>query len=50
MRTLSPAAMHQGTERFGASALVYSCAKRQGQPSINLFAGLLPTDWEEAGP
>jgi len=41
--------MHRGTKRFGAAAATYSC-ERQGQPSIDLFAGLLPTNWEEAGP
>lgn len=41
--------MHLGTKRFGASAEVYSC-ERQGQPSTDLFAGILPANWEEAGP
>lgn len=39
---------HLGTKRFGAAAVAYSC-ERQVQPS-NLFAGILPTDWEGAGP
>jgi hypothetical protein len=39
---------HLGMKRSGALVATYSC-ERQAQPS-NLFAGILPTDWEEAGP
>jgi hypothetical protein len=49
MLTKSHVRNHQGTKRSGASASMYSCV-RQGQPSNAIFAGLLPTDWEEAGP
>lgn len=50
MRTLSTSALHHEMKRFGAVAAVYSQAdRREGTPSI-LFAGCLPTNWEEAGP
>jgi hypothetical protein len=38
-------------KRSGAAAVVCALSYgRQGQPSNHIFAGLLPTDWEEAGP
>ncbi len=49
MRTLSTSQLHRGMKRIGAIAAVYSRVEDQGTPSA-LFAGCLPTNWEEAGP
>lgn len=39
----------KGTKCSGISLVGYTC-DRQEQPSIRLFAGLLPANWEGAGP
>lgn len=49
MRRLSTANLHQAAKRIGAVAAVYSRVDIQGTPSL-MFAGCLPTNWEEAGP
>lgn len=49
MLTFKSHMTHLRTKRFGALSTVYSC-ELQGQPSTDRFAGILPANWEGAGP